>query len=305
VADLGYVCTLPPEGSDRLAHYETIFDALPPEFSTVWVADHLQFGDSPRAEAWTLLTYLAATFPRFRFGHLVLSQSFRNPALLAKMAATLQELTGGRYILGIGAGWHEEEYRAFGYDYPRGGIRVRQLEEALEIIRGMWTESPATFHGEHYRVDGAYCVPQPHPPIPIMVGTNGPKALRVVARLADMWSWDGPWETVYRPPYEILQKHCEEIGRPFEEIELTANLTISFPEDPTGFQSTYEHDAYPGQLLGVTGPGPKEAIEQIEELVDVGVSHFQLLFEDDPTFARFLDEVVPNVRLERQGRKTG
>ena len=235
VADFGYVFwAAPPDGIERMAHYESVVDALPPEFSTIWVADHLQFGDSPRVEAWTVLTYLAALFPRFRVGHLVLSQSFRNPALLAKMAATLQELSGGRYILGLGAGWHEEEYRAFGYDYPRGGVRVRQLEEALEIIRAMWTQSPATFHGQHYRVDGAYCEPRPDPPIPIMVGTNGPRALRVVARLADMWSWDGPWDKVYRPPYEILRQHCEEIGRPFEEIGLTAALTISFPEDPRG-----------------------------------------------------------------------
>jgi len=299
MADFGYVgWSAPPDGLGRLEYYESVLESLPREFSTVWVADHFQFGESPRAEAWTVVTYLAALYPRFRFGHLVLSQSFRNPALLAKMAATLQELTGGRYILGIGAGWHEEEYRAYGYDYPRGGLRVRQLEEAIEIMRAMWTQSPATYHGEHYRIDGAYCEPRPDPPIPIMVGTNGPKALRVVAGLADMWSWDGPWETVYKPPYELLRQHCEEIGRPFEQIELTACLTISFPEDTTGFESTYEHSAYPGQVFGVTGPTPAEAVAQIEELVDVGVSHLQLIFEDTQTFRCFLDEVVPAVRLE-------
>jgi len=92
-----------------MAHYRTVLDQAPPQFSTVWISDHLQFGERPFIEGWTLLTYLAAAFPRFRYGHLVLSQSFRNPGLLAKMAASLQELTGGRFIMGIGAGWHEEE----------------------------------------------------------------------------------------------------------------------------------------------------------------------------------------------------
>ena len=152
----------------------------------------------PTIEGWTLLTFLAAAFPRFRYGHLVLSQSYRNPALLAKMAASLQELTGGRFILGLGAGWHEEEYRAYGFEYPSGGVRVAQLAEAIQIIRAVWTQSPATYHGTYYHVDGLICEPMPDPPIPIMIGTEGPKALAVTARLADMWNWDGPWEAVYR-----------------------------------------------------------------------------------------------------------
>jgi alkanesulfonate monooxygenase SsuD/methylene tetrahydromethanopterin reductase-like flavin-dependent oxidoreductase (luciferase family) len=300
LADLGYVCwPSAPDGLTRHEYYETVFDSLPSEFSTIWIADHFQFGDRPRGEAWTLVTYLAALYPRFRFGHLVLGQSFRNPALLAKMAATLQELTGGRYILGIGAGWHEEEYRAYGYDYPSGGVRVRQLAEAIEVMQTMWTQSPASYQGEHYRIDGAFCEPRPDPPIPIMVGTNGPKALRVVARLADMWNWDAPWETVYRPPYELLRQHCEEIGRPFEEIELTAGLTISFPDDPSTFESSYTHDFYPGQVFGIVGPTPAEAIAEIERLVDVGVTHFQVAADGMPTLRRFIDEVVPNVRLDR------
>src|SRR5262245_12505111 len=108
------------EGGDTLSRYRTVLELLPDDFSTVWIEDHVQFEHRPTMEGWTFLTYLAARYPRFRFGHLVLSQSFRNPAMLAKMAATLQQLTGGRYILGIGAGWHEEEYRAYGFDYPRG-----------------------------------------------------------------------------------------------------------------------------------------------------------------------------------------
>jgi alkanesulfonate monooxygenase SsuD/methylene tetrahydromethanopterin reductase-like flavin-dependent oxidoreductase (luciferase family) len=287
------------EGVDRMTHYLTVLDLLPPQFSTVWISDHLQFGDEQTVEGWTLLTYLAATFPRFRYGHLVLSQSYRNPALLAKMAATLQLLTGGRFILGIGAGWHEEEYRSYGFDYPSGGTRVAQMAEAIEILRAMWTQSPATYHGTHYSIEDAYCEPRPDPPIPIMVGTNGPKALGVTARLADWWNWDGPWEPTYRKPYETLRAHCEQIGRPFDEIVMTAGLTVSLPDDPATFEPTYDHSFYPGQVFPVLGPTPADAIREIETLVDVGVSHFVPYFSDMTTFRRFMEEVVPNVRLER------
>src|SRR5689334_219861 len=126
------------DGADALSRYRTVLEMLPEDFSTVWIEDHLQFQARPTMEGWTLLTYLAALYPRYRFGHLVLSQSYRNPALLAKMAATLQDLTGGRYILGIGAGWHEEEYRAYGFDYATGGVRVGQLAEAITVLRALW-----------------------------------------------------------------------------------------------------------------------------------------------------------------------
>jgi alkanesulfonate monooxygenase SsuD/methylene tetrahydromethanopterin reductase-like flavin-dependent oxidoreductase (luciferase family) len=283
-----------------MTHYRTVLEMAPEEFSTVWISDHLQFRDRPFLEGWTLLTYLAAAFPRFRYGHLVLSQSFRNPALLAKMAASLQLLTGGRFILGIGAGWHEEEYRAYNYEYPSGGTRVAQMGEAIEILRAIWTQSPATYHGTYYQIEGAYCEPQPDPPIPIMVGTNGPKALAVTARLADWWNWDGPWDEVYRTPYETLRNECEALGRPFEEITLTAGLTIWMPDDPAVFEPTYEHSFYPGQTFPVLGPTAAEVIPAIERLVDVGVSHFQASFEDMATFRRFISEVVPAVRLDRR-----
>jgi alkanesulfonate monooxygenase SsuD/methylene tetrahydromethanopterin reductase-like flavin-dependent oxidoreductase (luciferase family) len=207
------------------------------------------------------------------------------------------DLSGGRYVLGLGAGWHEEEYRAYGYDYPSGGVRVAQLAEAIEVIRVLWTRSPATFVGTHYRVDGAYCAPRPDPPIPIMVGTHGEKALRVVARHADWWTWDGPWETVYRPAYERLRAACEEVGRPLEEITLTCSLAVSMPDDPSTFRPTYTHDFYAGQVFGILGPTADDVIREIEQLVDVGVSHFQIDVPDIPTLRRFVDKVVPAARL--------
>jgi alkanesulfonate monooxygenase SsuD/methylene tetrahydromethanopterin reductase-like flavin-dependent oxidoreductase (luciferase family) len=292
-----------PDGVDPMTHYRTVLEMVPAVFSTVWISDHLQFGAKPRMEGWTLLTYLAASFPRFRYGHLVLNQSLRNPALVAKMAATLQLLTGGRYILGLGAGWHEEEYRAYGYEYPSNGVRVAQLAEAIEVIRAMWTQSPTTYHGTYYHIEGAYCEPRPDPPIPIIVATKGPKALAVTARLADMWNWDSPWETAYREPYELLRRHCETIGRPFEEIVLTASVEVSLPEDPATFVATYNRrysSFYGGGVFTVLGPTPADVIREIERLVDIGVSHFMIDCDDMLTFRRFVDEVVPAVRLERR-----
>lgn len=298
MADLGFHA-LPeaPAGVDRLSHVLDNLGPLPPVFSTYWISDHLQTDGEPQREAWTLLTYLAAKYPQFRFGHMVLSQSYRNPGLLGAMAATLQELSGGRFILGLGAGWLEEDYRAFGYDYPSGGTRVAQLAETIELVKKLWTESPATYHGQWYHLEGAVCR-RPDRPIPVMVGTNGPKALKVVARLADWWLWDGPWELVYRKPYEILRAECEAIGRPFDEITLCSELTISMPADPSTFQPTLTHEFYPGQAFGVCGPNPADVIREIELLVDVGVKHFALNFDTLAEVRRFVDEVVPNLRLE-------
>jgi alkanesulfonate monooxygenase SsuD/methylene tetrahydromethanopterin reductase-like flavin-dependent oxidoreductase (luciferase family) len=139
-------------------------------------------------EGWRALTYLSALQPRLKFGHAVLSQSFRNPALLAKMDATLQYMSGGRFILGIGAGWKKYEYRAYGYDFPSAGTRIEELEETLQIINAMWREKQGTVQGKHYRVIEAWCEPKPEPIPPIMIGGSKPRMLRLIARYADWWS---------------------------------------------------------------------------------------------------------------------
>jgi alkanesulfonate monooxygenase SsuD/methylene tetrahydromethanopterin reductase-like flavin-dependent oxidoreductase (luciferase family) len=272
---------------------------LPSAFSTIWISDHLQQHGEPFREGWTRVAYLAGLLPRYHFGHLVLSQSFRNPGLLGAMAATLQNLSGGRFILGLGAGWLEEEYRAYNWDFPSPGTRVEQLAETIQLVKTLWRDEPATWSGTHYRIENAVC-PRPIVPILVLVGTNGPRALKVTARYADWWNWDGPWELTYRAAYERLQAACEEIGRPFEEITLTASLTISFPEDPTTFVPSISHEFYPDQKFGVIGPTPDDAIREIELLVDKGVAHFPLIFDSIRELRLFVDEVVPRVRLERR-----
>jgi len=153
-------------------------------FESLWFPDHVQYGTNKVAEGWTLLAFALARYPDKLCTHEVLCNSFRNPAHLAKMVATAQALSGGRVILGIGAGWNEEEYRAYGWPFPAAPVRIAQLAEAIELIRLMWSDAPASYEGRHYRVAAAHCESRPHPIPPIMVGGHGEKhLLRVVATI--------------------------------------------------------------------------------------------------------------------------
>src|SRR5256712_12231759 len=161
-------------------------------FASFWVSDHFFGGpggtpDRNCLEAWTLLAALARDTQRIRLGVLVAAVQYRNPALQAKIAAGVDHISGGRLEFGIGAGWREEEYRAYGYDFPPPGERVEQLRDGLEITRRLWSEERATYHGKHYRIDDAVCAPKPtqRPRPPIWVGGEGPRVMRLAARYAD------------------------------------------------------------------------------------------------------------------------
>jgi alkanesulfonate monooxygenase SsuD/methylene tetrahydromethanopterin reductase-like flavin-dependent oxidoreductase (luciferase family) len=232
----------------------------------------------------------------------VLCQSYRNPALLAKMGATLDYLTGGRFVMGIGAGWQADEYHAYNFEYPSAGVRVEQLSEAIDVLRAMWTQSPATYAGRHYQVHDAYCVPQPTKPIPILVGGRRPKFMRVAAKKADIWQWDGPIER-YRPPYDLLVANCRELGRPLSDVRLSTSGEVYFPQDPAKFPTqtpsvgiTTEQDpsgAYAGEIDWVLGPTPSDAVRQLQPMIDLGVTHVTLYFWDRRSLRVFADEVLP------------
>ena len=166
-------------------------------YEAVWVRDHVSLADTTGQEecheVWTIMTALAAQTERIKVGSLVLCTPFRNPALLAKMGATLDHLSGGRLILGMGAGHKEAEFREYGYDFPRAGDRVTMLDEAAAIVRLMWTEHRPSFEGRFYRIEGALNVPKPvqQPTPTIMIGGDGPRMLRVIARRADAWNIAG------------------------------------------------------------------------------------------------------------------
>jgi probable F420-dependent oxidoreductase len=161
-------------------------------FASFWVSDHFFGGpggtpDRSCLESWSLLAALARDTKRIRLGILVAAVQYRNPALQAKIAAGVDHMSGGRLEFGIGAGWKEDEYRAYGYDFPPPGVRVEQLKDGLEITRRLWSDERATYHGRHYRIDDAVCAPKPtqRPRPPIWVGGAGPRVMRLAAGLAD------------------------------------------------------------------------------------------------------------------------
>jgi alkanesulfonate monooxygenase SsuD/methylene tetrahydromethanopterin reductase-like flavin-dependent oxidoreductase (luciferase family) len=187
-------------------------------FDTAWMIDHLQDGASDMLESFTTISYLTALYPQFRFGQTVICQSFRNPALLAKIGATLQFLSGGRFILGLGAGWNEAEYRAYGYGFPLASVRVEQLDETIQIVKAMWLQEQATFQGKHYHVLDATCEPRPDPIPPLIIGAFKPKMLRLTAKYADAWDVSSTGIEPYRRLVAMFAEACAEVGRDPETV---------------------------------------------------------------------------------------
>ncbi len=183
--------------------------------------------EEPFMEAWTVLSALAAVTEKIRLATLVTSVAYRNPALLAKMAAGVDIISGGRLTFGFGAGWYYQEYGQYGYEFPeRPAVRIRQMEEALKLIKLMWTEPRATFYGKYFHIDEAILEPKPvqipHPPI--MIGGSGEQlTLRVLARHGDACNLFGDPATVQHK-LDVLRQHCEAEGRDYHSIERT-NLT--------------------------------------------------------------------------------
>lgn len=278
-------------------------DRLQGSFDSAWVADHFvpwaEFQDSLTAtpECWTTLTYLAARLPELSFGTLVACQSYRNPALLAKMAATLQTFSGGRLILGIGAGWKKDEYLAYGYPYPSRADRLYQLEEAVQIIRKMWREPKATFHGKYYHIEEAICEPKPEPAPPLLVGGGGKKiTLRIAAQYADWWNFPGCSTEEYQELLTVLRDHCLKAGRDFDEITKTwGSECVAIA--PSRQKAQELHAASPFNQYGQAIVGtPDEVAEQLQPFVNLGVKHFILRFVDFPSTAGaelFAREVAP------------
>ena len=272
---------------ELLSYNQACIETLSAAFTTLWLEDHMQVGATDALESLTTLSYLAALYPQFHIGALVLSQSYRNPALVGKMLANLQILTGGRVILGIGAGWKEDEYRSYGYPFPPIKTRMEQLEEAVQVIRALWSSQPATFEGKHYVLRDAYCAPSPLPAIPILIGGGGERrTLALVARYADWWNFNSVAVEEYARKVEILKQHCARVGRAFAEIRLTYLGTLSVSEDPARVQRN------PGKHY-IAG-NAAEVIDEIERFRAVGVTHFMFRIPDLETLKHFVAHVAPH-----------
>lgn len=265
------------------------------------MVDHLQFGDTAVLEGFAALAYLAGRHPRLKFGHTVVCQSFRNPALVAKMAATLQLLSGGRFVLGLGAGWHAEEYRAYGYEFPPDGVRVAQTAEALQIIRLLWTGAPTSFAGRHYRLDGAICLPRPNPAPPVIVGAFKPKMLRLAARYADGWNVSSIGPRQYEALAAEFARACADVGRDPATVSRSWVGPCACAPTQAAAESLTEGrwSVADEEDFGFVGT-PRQVLAQMRRFTDLGVDQFMLDpggFPELTTLESLIGEVLPALRL--------
>ena len=229
-------------------------------------------------EAYTLLGALGARTSRVRLGALVGGVTYRNPAQVAKEATTLDVITKGRAILGLGAAWYDVEHDGLGFDFPGARERIDRLEEAVQICKAMFTEQAPSFEGRYYRIREARNFPRPLTPggPPVMIGGGGEqRTLRVVARHADMWNFIGDPQG-YAAKLEVLKRHCDEAGRDYDTILKTKLSTLVLSDSEEQAQATREMlGKIPGRGAGGFNVGTeKEVLGQIEELLDVGVEYF-------------------------------
>jgi len=285
-------------------------------YTALWVSDHV-FWDAQSErrnclEAWTLITALAPITTRLRFGTLVTCNSYRLPSILAKVAASFDHLSNGRLDFGIGAGWKEIEYKAYGIPFPPVGTRLAQLEEAVQVIRLLWTQERASFTGTHYRLENALAAPKPvQTPLKIWIGGGGEKKLLpLVARYADGWNMlpGVPLPDVKRK-MEVLQRHCDTAGRDFAAMEKSLFIVSCVVERE---EELKQRAADLEKALGPMGPTllqmarkagtagtPDRVAETLRAFQDLGFDYFIAMFpykQDREMLRRFAEMVMPQLR---------
>ena len=260
-------------------------------FDSFWVMDHFHqianvgAANEPMFEGWTTLGVIAGLTSKIRLGTMVTGIVYRYPSILAKIGATLDTLSKGRLYMGIGAAWNAEESEAYGIHFPSTSERFRRLEEAVQIIRKMWTEDRASFKGEFYEIKNAYCNPKPiqKPYPPILIGGSGEKkTLRLVAKYADACNVFGSPETVKRK-FSILRKHCRAVGRNYDGIVKTklGAVVIEKDSDTLRRRVSETFNKWPEEMRNefVIAGNPDEVRRKIETFRDVGVDYMIVSFE--------------------------
>ena len=288
---------VPPNNAQRATFVEDVNRALKlvsGHFASARIIDHVGIGD---IESFTTLAYLAALHPQLKFGHMVLCQSFRNPALVAMMGAAFQFLSGGRFLFGIGTGWKEAEYKAFGYDFPPARVRVEQLEDAVQIIKAMWTEQKVTFLGKYYQVQDAFCEPKPDPLPPIMIGAFKPKMLRMTAKYADEWNVSSTGIRQYHHLVAEFERACADVNRDPATVRRSwGGGCICMPTQAQAERLAGErYNTDPEEDFDFVGT-PQQLIEQMQPFIDLGVSSFMVDcggFPNLTTLELLVNEVLP------------
>ncbi|GAA4680922.1 LLM class F420-dependent oxidoreductase [Pseudonocardia yuanmonensis] len=289
-------------------------------WESIWVYDHFHTVPAPTDqathEAWTLMAAFAASTERVRLGQMCTCMAYRNPAYLAKVAATVDVVSGGRVEMGIGGGWYEHEWRAYGYGFPPPKDRLGMLDEGVQIFRQAWQKGVATLDGTHYQVDGAICEPRPLQSggIPIWVAGGGEKVtLRIAARYADYTNFDGSPEG-FTAKSEILARHCRELGTDFEAIVRSANYNVAIGTTEAEVSDRLRQlvdrlapyvgkekaEAQLGGFRGLPGVGtPEQIVENLrgmqERGMTYGIFYFPEAAYDRSGIELFEREVIPNL----------
>ncbi len=278
-------------------------------YDSIWVYDHFHNVPRPAHEAvfecWTTMAAISQRTERIRLGQMVGCNSYRSPALLAKITSMVDVISGGRLDWGIGAGWYENEYRSFGYEFPTPKDRIGMLRETVEIVKSMWSQQETTYKGEHYHLTRANCDPKPlqdpHPPV--WIGGGGEQlTLRVVARHADCSNFGGSPEQ-WAHKREVLKRHCADVGRDEDTIRKTWSPEVFLRSteaevEAAGTRSLWGEPVEnwrAGNLVGT----PEQVCEKVQTYVDLGCRGFIPWCADYPdteTLDLFAQEVMPNFR---------
>ncbi len=288
-------------------------------WESIWVYDHFHTvpvpTDEATHEAWTLMSALGATTERVRLGQMCTCMGYRSPAYLAKVAATADHVSGGRIEMGIGGGWYEHEWRAYGYGFPSAGERLAMLDEGVQIMRQLWTAGTATLAGIHYHVDGAICRPLPvqEGGIPLWIAGGGEKkTLRIAAKYAQYTNFGGGDPAVFERKSQILAEHCKDVGTDFHAITRSENFNVvlgrtdaEVHDKLTWLREHYRpylspdvlesrvHEFSAGLLTGT----PERAVARLQEAQARGLG-YAILYFPDAAYDRssldlFAERVIP------------
>jgi alkanesulfonate monooxygenase SsuD/methylene tetrahydromethanopterin reductase-like flavin-dependent oxidoreductase (luciferase family) len=269
-------------------------------FDSLWVGDHLLYRDEEGArgpwEAWSQLAALAAVTQRMELGPLVAATSFHAPPMIAKYAATVEEISGGRLILGLGAGWNEPEYKAYGFPFDH---RVDRFEEAFTIIRTLLREGKIDFDGRYYQARDCELLPRGPRASgpPLMVGSNGPRMLELTLPYVDAWNawfaWFGNDPEKLKPMLAAVDETCEKVGRDPAEVERTVAVLVrtSLADNPT--DETDRRGRKSKALMGSS----QQIADGLRAFAELGVGHVQLVV--DPITLGSIEELAPALALAR------
>ena len=278
-------------------------------FDSIWVYDHFHNVPRPAQEAvfecWTTIAAISQRTSTIRLGQMVGCNSYRNPGLLAKITSTVDVISGGRLDWGIGAGWYENEYRGYGYEFVKPSDRIGMLRETVEIVKSMWTQPETTYQGKYYTMQRANCDPKPlqNPHPPVWIGGGGEQlTLRVVAQHADVSNFGSSLDEFIKKR-EILKEHCKVVGRDESEIRKTISSEVFIREteaeiEAAGSLNLWGEPAETWRAKALVGT-PEQVSEKIQKYLDAGCTGFVPWCSDYPsteTLELFATKVVPNFR---------